>query len=88
MKIDKQCSQCEYFLQHYINTDYRGFVKTCGHCVMRKGLPLRHSTDKVCEHFKEKLESEVKTAKQETMRYKISQVEEMLRKLLEYVEHT
>ncbi len=86
MKTDKECWQCEHFIQHYINIDYRGFVKTCGHCVGTKRMPIRHRKDKACEYFSEKIESEVKKAKQECVRDSISQIEETLHKLLEYVE--
>lgn len=47
---EKQCSGCEYFLQHYGIKDGVLFSIHCGHCRFRRAKQKRPD-DRACEHF-------------------------------------
>ena len=47
---EKQCKDCQYFLQHLALNRRRLFCVCCGHCTLRK--PKRKQPDaKACEQF-------------------------------------
>jgi len=50
MEIEKSCSVCEHFCQHYIKYKNR-FIAASGHCMEKLKNGHSRKTDKVCECF-------------------------------------
>ena len=88
MKTEYDCSQCKYFIQHYANTDFRGYIKLGGHCKKSTRKPYMKIPEKSCKHFIEKDECLIKNAKKDLIRNRFNQIENTLTKLLEYVEES
>ena len=49
---EKQCKNCQYFMQHYTLTDSRLIQVDCGHCIF-KNPKRKRPTQNVCEHFEQ-----------------------------------
>ncbi len=48
--MEKQCKECQYYLQHYAFNKRKIFSVYCGHCTY--GRPKRKQPDaNVCENF-------------------------------------
>ncbi len=86
MDKNKTCGDCQYFCQHYINRDLRGYYPICGHCLKRKIHSHILPEDKACQKFEEIDKAQLRKEKQKTSRVLIEKIDDTLAKLLEFME--
>ena len=56
MKEQKHCTDCKYYLQHYVLKKNNKYTDVnCGHCISTHSNGKFRKTDKICEKFQPKI---------------------------------
>lgn len=59
--MEKSCENCRFYIQHYVKARTNLISACCGHCI-RRGV-YNKNTDKICEHWEEKIDTKSDTVK-------------------------